>query len=161
MKIRRFPARLTWLPSLVLGASGLYSALSSSSIALAKQTAAVKPQLIEKYAQLYPAAIQCFNEDLEACLVYLKYPEGHRRYIRTTNLLERTFEEEKRRTKVMPQHQNERGAVGLVFAVLWRVSHKWNHVSMTNLELAQLRNIRALICPTEQSTSFISYQLAA
>jgi len=118
-------------------------------------------QLIEKYAQLYPAAIQCFNEDLEACLVHLKYPEGHRRYIRTTNLLERTFEEEKRRTKVLPQHQNERGAVGLVFAVLWRVSHKWNHVSMTKLELAQLKNIRALICPENQSTSFISYQLAA
>ena len=118
-------------------------------------------QIIEKYAQVYPAAIQCFTEDLDACLVHLKYPEGHRRYIRTTNLLERTFEEEKRRTKVLPQHQHERGAVGLVFGVLWRTSQNWQHVSMTQLELTQLRNIRAIICPTNQTTGFISYELAA
>ena len=122
-------------------------------------------ELIDKYAQLYPGAIQCFNEDLEACLVHLKYPEGHRRYIRSTNLLERTFEEEKRRTKVLPQHQHERGAVGLVFAVLWRVSKKWNHVTMSDLEFAQLRNIRNIICQKDQSAveinGYISYELAA
>jgi len=126
---------------------------------------ALAAELIDKYAQRYPAAIQCFNEDLEASLVHLKYPEGHRRYIRTTNLLERTFEEEKRRTKVLPQHQHERGAVGLVFGVLWRVSKKWNHVTMTSLEFAQLRQIRNIICRYDQSTieinGYISYQLAA
>lgn len=122
---------------------------------------ALATQLTEKYAQVYPSALQCFTEDLGACLAHLRYPEGHRRYIRTTNLLERTFEEEKRRTKVFPQHQHERGAVGLVFGVLYRVSKKWRHVSMTPLELAQLRNIRAIICPANKSTGFISYQLAA
>lgn len=126
---------------------------------------ALAAELIDKYAQVYPAAIQCFNDDLEACLVHLKYPEGHRRYIRTTNILERTFEEEKRRTKVMPQHQHERGCVGLVFAVLWRASKNWNHVTMTKLELAQLRNIRALICGSNELTTeingYISYELAA
>ena len=121
-------------------------------------------ELIEKYAQLYPAAVQCFVEDLGACLAHLRYPDGHRHFIRTTNLLERTFEEEKRRTKVLPQHQNERGAVGLVFAVLWRTSKKWNHVSMTKPQLAELRNIRALICEKIEQTkteSYISYQLQA
>jgi transposase-like protein len=105
-------------------------------------------QIIDKYTHIYPAAVQCFND-------------GHRRYIRTTNLLERTFEEQKRRTKVLPQHQHERGAVGLVFAVLWRVSQKWQRVTMTSLELAQLRNIRTLICPKDDLTNFISYELAA
>jgi len=118
-------------------------------------------QIVEKYVQVSPAPIQCFTDDLEACLVHLRYPEGHRCYIRTTNLLERTFEEEKRRTKVLLQHQHERGAVGLVFAVLWRASQNWQHVSMTPLELAQLRNIRAIICPMNQTTGFISYELAA
>lgn len=118
-------------------------------------------QIIDKYSHMYPAAVQCFNQDLEACLAHLRYPEGHRRYIRTTNLMERTFEEQKRRTKVLPQHQHERGAVGLVFGVLWRVSQKWQRVSMSLLELAQLRNIRALICPNEDLTNFISYELAA
>jgi putative transposase len=118
-------------------------------------------QITEKYASRYPKAIQCFTEDLDACLVHLKYPEGHRRYIRTTNLLERTFQEEKRRTKVFPQHQHERGAVGLVFGVLWRVSENWQNVSMTQLQLVQLRNIRAIMCPNNQPTDLISYELAA
>jgi putative transposase len=118
-------------------------------------------KIIDSYASVYPAAVKCFSDDLPACLTHLKYPEGHRRYIRTTNLLERTFEEEKRRTKVMPQHQHEKGAVGLVFAVLWRASLKWQHVTMEPLELAQLRAIRTLICPNDHSTEFISYQLAA
>jgi transposase-like protein len=131
-----------------------YAADRSAADVLAAQT-------IEKYAQQYPAAIQCFTEDMEACLAHLKYPEGHRRYIRTTNLMERTFEEQKRRTKVLPQHQHERGAVGLVFAVLWRASLKWQRVSMTPLELTLLRNIRAFICPHDQQSGFISYQLAA
>ena len=68
--------------------------------------------MIDKYAQIYPAAVKCFFDDLDACLSHLKYPEGHRRYIRTTNMLERTFEEQKRRTKVLPQHQHERGGSG-------------------------------------------------
>jgi putative transposase len=76
--------------------------------------------IISKYASTHPAAVQCFSDDLDACLTHLKYPEGHRRYIRTTRMLERTFEEQKRRTKILPQHQNERGAIGLAFRVLHR-----------------------------------------
>jgi len=118
-------------------------------------------QIIDKYAPLYPSAVNCFIDDLDACLTHLLYPEGHRRYIRTTNLLERTFGEQKRRTKVMPQHQHERGAVGLVFGVLYRASRNWQRVTMSAVELAQLKNIRALICPGEHDPHFISYRPAA
>ncbi len=121
----------------------------------------VASMVIEKYAQAYPSAMQCFNDDLPSCITHLKYPLGHRRYIRTTNLLERSFEEQKRRTKVFPQHQHERGCVGLVFAVLKRASDGWIKITMSDLELVQLKNIRNLICPNEQSTNYISYQLAA
>jgi transposase-like protein len=118
-------------------------------------------QIIERYAKSYPSAIACFTDDLDACLTHLKYPAGHRRFIRTTNLLERSFEEQKRRTKVFPQHQHESSCLGLVFAVLKRASDKWQRVSMTELELVQLRNIRALICANDESNNYISYQLAA
>lgn len=127
-----------------------------------QQTAEVlASHLIQKYANVYPSAIKCFNDDLPACITHLKYPLGHRRYIRTTNLMERSFEEQKRRTKVFPQHQHEKSCVGLVFAVLKRAADGWVRVKMTELELAQLKNIRILICPKEQSTAYISYQLAA
>jgi len=119
-------------------------------------------RLIETYAGKYPAVVKCFTDDLEACLVHLSYPLAHRRYIRTTNLLERSFQEEKRRTKVIPHHVNERGATKLVFGVLIRSSRRWNRVKMTNLELAQLRNIRAIMSPGEdEETQIISLPLAA
>jgi len=117
-------------------------------------------RLIEKYAATYPAAVACFTDDLEACLVYLTYPEAHRRFIRTTNLLERTFEEEKRRTKILPQHQHERAVVGLVFAVLYRVSQRWQHVTMTAVELAQLRALRTIKSPETNEQGMISYRIA-
>ena len=117
--------------------------------------------LITRYASVYPAAVQCFSDDLDACLTHLKFPLGHRQYIRTTNMLERTFEEEKRRTKVMPQHQHERGAVGLVFAVLSRASQRWLRVSMTPLELAQLKALRDIIYPKTTEPQFVSYRSAA
>lgn len=119
-------------------------------------------RLIETYADEYPAVVKCFTDDLEACLVHLSYPLAHRRYIRTTNLLERSFQEEKRRTKVIPHHVNERGATKLVFGVLIRASRRWNRVKMTRLELAQLRNIRKFMNPdSDKQTKTISLPLAA
>lgn len=116
---------------------------------------------ITKYIDKYPEMIRSFSSDLNACLTQLKYPEGHRRHIRTTNLIERCFVEEKRRTKIIPQHVHERSAVGLVFSVLIRASNKWNRVKMSSLELTELRNIRKLIYPEAKDDEFISYKLAS
>jgi hypothetical protein len=70
--------------------------------------------------------------------------------------------QEKRRTKTIPQHVNERGATKLVFGVLIRVSRRWNRVKMTHLELAQLRNIRKFMNPdSDKQTQTISLPLAA
>lgn len=119
-------------------------------------------RLVDDYADEYPALVKCFSDDLEACLTHLGYPLAHRRYIRTTNLLERSFVEEKRRTKTIPQHVNERGATKLVFGVLIRASRRWNRVKMTRLELAQLRNIRKFMNPdSDKQTQTISLPLAA
>ena len=43
----------------------------------------------------------CFRDDFEACIAHLRFPLSHRKVIRTTNLLERLFGEERRRTKVV------------------------------------------------------------
>jgi len=51
------------------------------------------------FARDYPAAIACFQDDLEALLAIHRVPVRHRIRVRTTNLAERSFEEERRRTK--------------------------------------------------------------
>jgi putative transposase len=49
-----------------------------------------------------PGAIACFEDDFEACIAHLRLPVTHRGAIRTTNLLERLFVEERRRLKIIP-----------------------------------------------------------
>ncbi|MGZ8702731.1 MAG: transposase, partial [Gaiellaceae bacterium] len=49
----------------------------------------------------YTAAARCLADDLDALVVHLRYPTRHRRRWRSTNLLERSLGEVKRRTKVI------------------------------------------------------------
>ncbi|RLI53453.1 MAG: hypothetical protein DRO93_13645 [Candidatus Thorarchaeota archaeon] len=58
----------------------------------------------DEYNQKYPS----FEENFEACIQHLKCPVGHRRSITPTNLVERSFLEEKRRSKVIPRFFNQR-----------------------------------------------------
>jgi transposase-like protein len=58
--------------------------------------------VLRDYQKEHPAAMRSFNDDLGACLVYLRCPLAHHKSIRTTNLLERAFQESRRRTKVIP-----------------------------------------------------------
>jgi putative transposase len=112
-------------------------------------------EVLEKYRDLYPSAIKAFSEDLEACLVHLRCPVVHRKAIRTTNLLERTFEEEKRRTKVIPRFFDEKSCLKLVFATLIRVSQRWQRVRMGHFELAQIDRLRrelGLLPPSPSET---------
>jgi len=99
-------------------------------------------EVLGKYRDLYPSAMKAFSEDLEACLVHLRCPVVHRKAIRTTNLLERTFEEEKRRTKVIPRFFDEKSCLKLVFATLIRVSQRWQRLRMGTFELAQIDRLR-------------------
>lgn len=77
---------------------------------------AMAAQVLERFADRFPAAMACLADDLEASLGHLRVPARHRINVRTTNLLERSFEEERRRTKVIPRLLDEKSAMKLVFA---------------------------------------------
>lgn len=99
-------------------------------------------QVLHDYQQEYPAAMRSFNDDLEACLAYLRCPLAHHKAIRTTNLLERAFQESRRRTRVIPHFFTEKACLKLVFSALWQASQRWRRVSMTELEQQQLHLLR-------------------
>ncbi len=98
--------------------------------------------VMKRFGDRYPAAMACLANDLEASLAHLRLPVRHRINTRTTNLLERTFEEERRRSKVIPRFGDEKSAMKLVFATLLRVSDRWNRVSVSEIERQQLRMLR-------------------
>lgn len=97
---------------------------------------------IECFGETYPAAVKSFADDLEASLAHLNLPVRHRINVRTTNLLERSFVEERRRTKVIPRLLDEKSAMKLVFATLIRVSEKWSRVSFSELDRQRLKLLR-------------------
>ena len=95
-------------------------------------------ELIAAYRKKLPGAMACLEDDLEASLSHLKLPSLHQKMIRTTNLCERSFVEQRRRTKVIPRFFDEKGCIKLVFATLWRASQRWCGVRFTTLEQQQL-----------------------
>src|SRR5579875_780422 len=95
------------------------------------------------YAKAFPAAVACFKDDREALLAIHRVPVRHRIRVRTTNLAERGFEEERRRTKVIPRLMSEPATMKLAFATMIRASQRWCRVSINDLERHQLRLLRA------------------
>src|SRR5246127_929734 len=75
------------------------AAYQAASPALARL---LRADIAATYARDLPSAVACLDDDFEACIAHLRFPLGHRREIRTTNLLERLFGEQRRRTKVIP-----------------------------------------------------------
>ena len=77
-----------------------------------------------------------------------------------TNLIERSFVEEKRRTKVIPQHINERGVIKLVYGVLIRAAERWQRVTVSDLDMVILKTIKKTMV-SDQQEDRISYKMGA
>ena len=68
----------------------------------------VAADVLKTYQDAFPSAMRSFQDDWEACVAYLRCPAIHHKRIRTTNLLERSFGEQRRRTKVIPRNLAEK-----------------------------------------------------
>jgi transposase-like protein len=91
----------------------------------------------------FTAAARCLLEDLDALVVHLRYPLRHRRRWRSTNLLERSLGEVKRRTKVMGRFPGESSCLTLVWAVLdLLITHQTNGIHFTALDRQRLKRTR-------------------
>ncbi len=84
-----------------------------------------------KYEASYPTAIECLKRDLDACLTFYAFPRKHWRTIRTTNVIERLFEEVKRRShKMGAAFRNETSCLLMFYAVVRTL--KFHNVIMSN-----------------------------
>ncbi len=116
-----------------------HAAYRASSPALARLTA---DEFVSRFEKELPSATRCFLDDFEACIAHLRLPIAHRRAIRTTNLLERLFGEERRRTKVIPHAFGERPVLKLMYASLIRASQSWQRVAINEFELKQIEDLK-------------------
>ncbi|HVC76818.1 MAG TPA: transposase, partial [Candidatus Micrarchaeaceae archaeon] len=91
----------------------------------------------------YPSAAACLAEDLPALCVHLRYPLRLRKRLRSTNLLERSLGEVKRRTKVIGRFPGETSCLSLCWAVLDLVIAGARGLALTDFEHLQLADLRA------------------
>jgi transposase-like protein len=111
--------------------------------------------LAADYRAAYPSAAAVIERDLGALVCHLRFPSDHRKRIRSTNLLERTFVEVRRRTKVIGRFPGETSALFLIWAVLELSSRGWRGAVMTPRFVAEIERLRrgpAANDPSEPST---------
>jgi transposase-like protein len=99
----------------------------------------------------YESAARCLADDLDALVAHLRYPLRHRARWRSTNLLERSLGEVRRRTKVIGRFPGETSCLSLVWAGLdLFFSHASNGATFTELDRQHLYRIKYQ--PTDQET---------
>ena len=98
--------------------------------------------VVADYETELPTATASFMDDFEACIAHLRMPITHRRAIRTTNLLERLFVEERRRLKIIPNAFGEKPVLKLMFGAMIRAAERWRAIKVSDLERRQMRAVR-------------------
>jgi putative transposase len=128
--------------------------------ATADEAKAALLALAGDYRAAYPSAMRVIDEHADQLVAHLRLPVEHRKRTRSTNLLERTFVEVRRRTKIIGRFPGETSALSLIWAVLELSSRGWRGVPMTPKAVAQIERIRRGD-PTTDTTNNIAEEVAA
>lgn len=80
---------------------------------------------IQKYAKTAPRLSAWMEENLPEGFTFFDFPLEHRRFIRTTNSLERINREIRRRTRVVGIFPNDASCLRLITALLMEISEEW------------------------------------
>ena len=108
-----------------------------------KTARALAEEFVELHGKHFPKAVSVFESGIDDALTYLGYPGSHHARIRTTNMLERLFEEVKRRTRVVGVFPNETSAATLATEIVLRSSEQWalkRYLTMDALKAVEKSN---------------------
>ena len=101
---------------------------------------------VDKYRKTAPRLAEWMENNIPEGLTVFVLPPAHRRYMRTTNMLERLNEEIKRRTRVAGLFPNEAALLRLVAAILmetdqeWQTAKKYMNMNVENVDPASNKN---------------------
>jgi hypothetical protein len=104
-------------------------------------------RFLATWTPLYPAAVVCVQDNLDALGAHLLFPAEDRKRIRHSNLIERTFGQSRRRVKVIGRLPGEQSCLSLVWAVLDRAAKGWRGLAMTPRRCASSKTCGANVRP--------------
>lgn len=79
----------------------------------------------KKWLKKSPRAVYCLEKDLEELLNVFQCPKNHWKKIRTTNVIERSFREVRRRTRVFTCFTNLKSCERIIYAIFTYLNNKW------------------------------------
>jgi len=79
----------------------------------------------DRWINQYPRAVHCLQNDLETLLTFFDFPAEMREHIRTTNFIERSFREVRRRTRPISCFVNAESCERILYAVFVYLNSKW------------------------------------
>jgi len=94
-----------------------------------------------KWLRVSKDAVKCLEKDMEYMLRYFDFPKAHRKKIRTTNAIERSFREVRRRVRTMSCFNNAASCDRIIFAIFNHLNKHWKErpfKRFNQLEKAQL-----------------------
>jgi transposase-like protein len=89
---------------------------------------------------VYPKIVERWETKAYAVLAFLRHPKPIRRYLYTTNLLERLAKEVKRRTKVVEVFCDESAVENLLYMVLSQLDEAWGMRRLQGFAEIQIGN---------------------
>lgn len=79
----------------------------------------------KQWQRFCPKAVHCLEKDLENLLPFLDCPRAHRIKVRTTNVIERTFREARRRIRVFSCFTNIQSSERILYAIFDHLNRRW------------------------------------
>jgi transposase-like protein len=96
--------------------------------------------LRERWGTVYPKIVERWETKAYALLAFLRHPKPIRRYLYTTNLLERLAKEVKRRIKVVEVFCDEGAVENLLYLVLSQLDEAWGERRLRGFAEIQIGN---------------------
>jgi len=79
----------------------------------------------KKWYRISERAVSCVENDLEELLSVYAFQESQRKKLRTTNIIERSFREVRRRTRVFSCFSNKDSCDRIIYAIFTHLNNKW------------------------------------
>jgi transposase-like protein len=83
-----------------------------------------------RWIDSYPEAVKSLERELDRLLVFFDQPEPLRKTLRTTNLIERSFVEVRRRTRPMRSFANVKSLERITYALVIYANSKWEKLPL-------------------------------
>jgi putative transposase len=113
-------------------------------------------ELVAELERPYPSAAACLAEDLSALCIHLNYFLRLRKRFRSSNLLERSLEEVRRRTKVIGRFPGETSCLSMCWAVLDLFLAGARGLGLSDLEYKQVGPMKIARSHPQQTVSKVA-----